>query len=80
MDLNQKRDRRAVIGPEEERIFSCFVCGKNISVTLAVSPEHWPATSEGLVCHAAGNYGSALFDPDGCEFLEFVICDHCFAA
>lgn len=62
----------------------CIVCGKNVELSKARGPNNWAATSTGVVAHAAGNYGSTLFDPMDVgrvsEFLRIVICDDCLEA
>lgn len=58
---------------------TCVACGTGLPDAI---PDGPPAG--GVVFTAAGNYGSAVFDPDGSAFddqaaLEVVICDPCLS-
>lgn len=63
--------------------FPCLVCGAIVG-TSGVSNNYdshcWGMTTTGpgaLLCRTTGNYGSTIFDPEGSEFIDFVVCDDC---
>lgn len=64
-------------------IESCFVCDKAIGCYPAGRHGFSECPGGALYCETTGNYGSAIFDPSGCngqEKIVIYVCDECMSA
>lgn len=64
----------------------CLCCHKPMEYENIGGTErkhnHIGIVYDGVICRTYGNFGSTTFDPspgEDLQFIEFVICDDCFA-
>jgi hypothetical protein len=56
----------------------CLVCDKKVYTSAPYGTfNSWPMAYDSVVFHSIGNYGSTVYDADGGEYLQMVICDEC---
>ena len=56
----------------------CLVCDKKVYTSFpSDSVSSWPMAYDSVVFHSVGNYGSTVYDADGGEYLQMVVCDDC---
>jgi len=56
----------------------CLVCGKRLYTSAPYTKENcWGTCYDGIIFHSVGNFGSTVYDEDGGEYIEAVVCDEC---
>jgi hypothetical protein len=60
--------------PDGPMVLPCIVCDRPIN--CHVYDGRPGMADDAILCDSTGNYGSTVFDADGC-MIAFVVCDSC---